>query len=286
VNTEGDEADVEFAGDFADGPADGALWRVDGGAGRDDGLDPIADCVKSFGTCSGPDDLNDGEAGAGGLLDSDGEGEAAEGFGGEVAGEEDVAGAFFVPVRVVAHAADGEHGDSDGADEALGVGAEKDAVDAAASVSGDGEEIDRLRMDDVLDGLEDGALAEKDGTGDALIDGHQAEVIEIVLEVELHLHQGTGENGGHAIGGLVGHDVHENEARVIDLRDVDGAFKGRRGRFGEIDGDEDPVSVGESDRDRADTCKGKWVGRHTSTSGNIMLPLGRSVCGGGHTGDW
>lgn len=81
MDSEGHEADFEFACELADGPADGAGRRVNGCSGRDDGLDLVADCLKGFLAGTGANGLNDGEAGAGRLLDAKGKGEAAESSG-------------------------------------------------------------------------------------------------------------------------------------------------------------------------------------------------------------
>ena len=280
MNAEGDEADFEFAGEVANRSADGAGGGVDARFGRNEGLDAFADGLKGFGAGSARDDLHDGEAGSGGLLDAESQREAAEGFGGEVAGEEDVAGAFFVPIGLVTGAADGEDRDGDVADEALGGGAEEDAVDAAASVGGEDEEVDGLMLEGCLDVFEDGTLAEEDRAGDSLVGGQLAQVVEIVLEVEFQLHQGAGKDVRHAVGGFVGHDVHEDEGGVIDFGDGDGAVERDEGSVGKVDGNEDSVGVGESDGDGA--CEGKWVGSHTSASGHIMLGWMGRVSGVGH----
>ena len=77
VDSEGDEAGTQFAGEGTDGAADGAGGSMDVGSGRDDGLDLPADGSNLLWRRAERDGLDDGEARAGGLADAEGQREAA-----------------------------------------------------------------------------------------------------------------------------------------------------------------------------------------------------------------
>ena len=44
--------------------------------------------------------------------------------------------------------------------------------------------------------------------------------VKISLEIEFELEHSSGEDGGHAIRGLVGHDMNQHEGRAVDFGDV------------------------------------------------------------------
>src|SRR6266702_861856 len=141
-------------------------------------------------------------------------------------------------------------------------------MNPAAAVRRQDKEVDGFIVQDAFDVLEDATFAEKRCAGDSLFGNQRLQLIEIGSEVGLYFQQCSREYGGHSFAGGMGHDVNQPQRGVIDLRDVDGAVKGRRSGVREVDGDKDPVGVGEAD---GDGKYGKWLGSHASTSGMIML---------------
>ena len=144
-------------------------------------------------------------------------------------------------------------------------------MDAATSVGGEDEEINGFRAEDVADIFRYGTLAQEGDGRNFLGVGELLEGVEVGLEIEFELEHGAGKDGGHAIRGLVGHDMDEHQGRAVDFGDVDGAPKCGFGGLGEVDGDQNPFDLGDSYQDgrygsRVGRDHMSHQGRHAATS--------------------
>src|ERR1017187_9729207 len=264
VDAERDEVDAELAGQVADGGPDLSLGNVDVGAGGNHGLNLFADDMDGFRPGSGRHHAKRRQPGAGAVLNSESEAEAAEGFGAEISSEENVANVRVVPAGLVFGDADRQHRNGESADEPLGDGTEEEPVNAASAVGCEDQQIDAALAGDILYLLHHAAFAQQRGAGHTVAGCQLLHLVQIGFEVGDQLGQGSGKDVGHAGAGGMGHDVNQTQGGVVDSGHLDRTLEGNLRRVSEIDREQDSVDVGNIDG------KGNWVGCHALNLASIM----------------